>query len=312
MQDNAKLRDALMGLGQRRRVARELVNTFQILQFCDAICDDNPIYRDAAAGARAGHAGQVAPPGMLQAWTMAPLRPGTTERPLLSEARDIFRDHGYEGVVATNYDLQHERYFAVGDRVTETASIESISEFKETPIGAGFFLTSRHDFCGIDGGRAATLKGRVFHFRRRTSSDGVAAKPQARPVERAAEPQAQDVRTLPSLSVDITTTMIIAGVTACGNFEPVHIDSAYARSQGLQDIITDILSTSGLVSRFVTDWAGPKTLLNRIALALKAPTYPGDQLTLEGNASGNAVNIRGRNPRGDHVAAQIEMRPLSA
>ena len=308
MQDNANLRDALLGLGQRNRVARELVNTFQILQFCDAIYDDNPIYRDAAAGTRAGHGGQVAPPGMLQAWTMAPLRPGTTERPLLSEARDIFRDHGYEGVVATNYDLQHERYFAVGDRVTETATIEGISELKETPIGTGFFLTSRHDFAGIDGVRAATLKGRVFHFRRRDSSNDAAPKPQARPTEHAAEPQAQEVRALPSLSVDITTTMIIAGVMACGNFEPVHIDSAYARSQGLQDIITDILSTSGLMSRFVTDWTGPNVLLNRIALALKAPNYPGDQLTLEGGASGDTVDIRGRNRRGDHVTARVQFR----
>ena len=38
---------------------------------------------------------------------------------------------------------------------------------------------------------------------------------------------------------------------------PVHHDRDYAQSQGAPDLFMNILTTTGYVTRYVTDWAGP-------------------------------------------------------
>ena len=45
-----------------------------INHWLDAIGDRNPIYVDEAAAQAAGHPGIVAPPAMIQVWTMMGLR----------------------------------------------------------------------------------------------------------------------------------------------------------------------------------------------------------------------------------------------
>jgi len=54
--------------------APDPVNVPMIRHFVEAVGDDNPIYLDEQAGANYGHGGLVAPPAMLQAWTMRGLR----------------------------------------------------------------------------------------------------------------------------------------------------------------------------------------------------------------------------------------------
>jgi hypothetical protein len=72
----------------------------------------------------------------------------------------------------------------------------------------------------------------------------------------------------------------------------------------------NILTTNGLVGRFVTDWAGPQASLRRIAIRLGAPSYPGDVLTLTGEVISNEdgvviVKVRGANSLGDHVTGTV-------
>jgi len=42
-----------------------------IRHWCDAVGDGNPVYTDREFAAKSVHGGIVAPPTMLQAWTMA-------------------------------------------------------------------------------------------------------------------------------------------------------------------------------------------------------------------------------------------------
>ena len=46
----------------------------------------------------------------------------------------------------------------------------------------------------------------------------------------------------------------------------------------------NILTTTGLVQRFVTDWAGPQAVVRKVAIRLGAPCYAGDTLTFTGRA----------------------------
>jgi len=120
---------------------------------------------------------------------------------------------------------------------------------------------------------------------------------------------------LPEVSIPVTATMIVAGALATQDFTPVHHDKAAAQKQGLSDIIMNTMTTNGLVSRFVTDWAGPNALLRKIALKLGAPNNPGDTMKMKGTirsveaSSGEIeVAVNGTNSWGDHVTATVTLR----
>ena len=66
---------------------------------------------------------------------------------------------------------------------------------------------------------------------------------------------------LPPLAIPITTTLVVAGALASRDFTPVHHDKAAAQAQGMQDVFMNILTTNGLVGRYVTDWAGPDAVV---------------------------------------------------
>src|SRR5688572_15099352 len=61
---------ALIGAKTAPEVARDAVNAAMIRHWCDAMSDANPVYTDPAYAARSLHGGLVAPPAMLDAWTM--------------------------------------------------------------------------------------------------------------------------------------------------------------------------------------------------------------------------------------------------
>lgn len=113
---------------------------------------------------------------------------------------------------------------------------------------------------------------------------------------------------LPASDVPITTYLVIAGAIATRDFQPVHHDRDAARAAGTKDIFMNILTTNGLVGRYITDWAGPEARLKKLDITLGAPNFPGDCLTFTGHIDelsedGTArVSIEGRNSSGVHVS----------
>ena len=119
---------------------------------------------------------------------------------------------------------------------------------------------------------------------------------------------------LPELPIEITTTLVVAGALASRDYTPVHHDKGAARAQGMQDVFMNILTTNGLVGRFVTDWAGPDCMLKGVAIRLGTPNFPGDTMTLSGTVSSKdeeagevEVELTGRNSWGDHVTATVRL-----
>jgi hypothetical protein len=90
---------------------------------------------------------------------------------------------------------------------------------------------------------------------------------------------------LPELVIDVTPTFVVAGAIATRDFQDVHHDRASAVQRGGKDIFVNILTTTGLVQRYVTDWAGPEALVRKIAIRLGAPCYAGDTLTFSGRVA---------------------------
>jgi acyl dehydratase len=117
---------------------------------------------------------------------------------------------------------------------------------------------------------------------------------------------------LPELAVPITAGAIVAGAIASNDFENVHHDKAAALATGVPDIFMNILTTNGLVQRYVSDWSGSSARVSGVEIKLGAPNFVGDTMnmtgqvaTVEGSLVGVAVS--GRNSIGEHVVATVSL-----
>lgn len=124
-------------------IARDPVNQPMIHHWTDAIGDRNPIYVDDEAARAAGHDGIVAPPAMIQVWTMMGLGRTRSDDDPLARAMKLFDDAGYVGVVATNCDQTYHRYLRPGEQVAMSAEIVSIIGPKQTALGEGYFINQK-------------------------------------------------------------------------------------------------------------------------------------------------------------------------
>jgi hypothetical protein len=117
---------------------------------------------------------------------------------------------------------------------------------------------------------------------------------------------------LPELVIDVTPTFVIAAAIATRDFQDVHHDRDQAVARGGKDIFINILTTTGLVQRYVTDWAGSGALVRQVDIRLGVPCYAGDTLTFSGRVvriGGHecAVEVVGRCGLGDHVTGTVRV-----
>jgi hypothetical protein len=117
---------------------------------------------------------------------------------------------------------------------------------------------------------------------------------------------------LPELVIELTPTLIISTAIASRDYQDVHHDRDLAQQRGSKDIFMNILSTNGFVGRFVTDWAGPEAVLQRVAIRLGAPNYPYDQMRMSGHVESKddgviELSVRGQNGLGDHVKGKVRV-----
>ncbi|MGW4037097.1 MaoC family dehydratase [Streptomyces sp. NPDC004778] len=118
---------------------------------------------------------------------------------------------------------------------------------------------------------------------------------------------------LPPLEIPVTRTLIVAGAIASRDYQDVHHDAESAREKGSPDIFMNILTTNGLVGRYLTDHFGPTAVLREVAIRLGAPNYPGDVMRLTGyitdvragEPAEAVVQVTGDNRIGRHVTGTV-------
>lgn len=156
------------------RKARHAVNQPMVDHWLDAIGDRNPIYVDEAAARAAGHPGVVAPPAMIQVWTMMGLGGVRPDDDPLGRIIELFDEAGYVGVVATNCEQTYHRYLRPGEEVSVTAELTDVVGPKTTALGEGFFITQKivwsvaHESGQQDSGRdepVAEMMWRIMKFK---------------------------------------------------------------------------------------------------------------------------------------------------
>jgi MaoC like domain len=113
---------------------------------------------------------------------------------------------------------------------------------------------------------------------------------------------------LPELSIYGDPTFIVSTAIATRDYQDVHHDRDKAQAKGSKDIFVNILTDTGLVGRYVTDWAGPNAIIKSIKLRLGVPWYAYDTITFRGEViavEDDLVTLKvvGSNSLGDHVIA---------
>lgn len=116
--------------------------------------------------------------------------------------------------------------------------------------------------------------------------------------------------TLPEHAIPITRTLIVATAIASRDYQDVHHDPALAQERGSKDIFMNILTSNGLVEKYVAEWAGPAAVVKKIRIRLGAPNHPGDTMTMTGTVSAVegrlvTVDVRGVNSLGPHASGSV-------
>ncbi len=155
----------------------DAVNLPMIRHWVEAMGDENPVYLDEEAARANGFPGIIAPATMLQAWIMRGYK-ATAE---LAEARasgravegsspaddlmHLLDEGGFTSVVATNCEQEYTRPVVLGDRLSVSSSIESVSPQKQTGLGVGHFVTTLLSFTDQKGKPVANMRFRILKFR---------------------------------------------------------------------------------------------------------------------------------------------------
>jgi uncharacterized protein len=419
------------------RLARDPVSVPVIRAWTDAIGDANPVYTDAEYAALSVHGGLVAPPAMIQVWTMPGLRPPSTDGddPLGVMTAELDAA-GFTSVVATNCDQAYARYVRPGEQLAVRAELLDVTGPKRTALGEGWFVTTRSTWYSGDE-PVAGMDFRVLKFRP-PGPEPERASPGGRPsgtprddvmwppvspdteffwvgtrqgelrIQRCggcgalrhppgpACPRCGSIGTaeyqvaagtgavhsyvvhhhppvpgkklpivvalveltegvrmlgeltgidpgdvsigmpvrvsfdriadnlvlpgwrpdvpgaLPELQIEVTPTVVVATALATRDFYPAHHDRDVAVQRGSKDIFLNILTTTGLVQRYVTDWAGPDAIVRSVSIRLGVPCYAYDTLTFAGSATeaqdgGRLVAVTGRCSLGDHVTGTVRL-----
>ncbi|WP_086565578.1 bifunctional MaoC family dehydratase N-terminal/OB-fold nucleic acid binding domain-containing protein [Streptomyces africanus] len=153
---------------------RDPVNQPMIRHWCEAMGDTNPAYTGPDA---------IAPPAMLQAWTMAGLSRRSARTAAYDELLGLLDASGHDAVVATDCEQEYLRPLRPGDEITFDSVIEAVSERKTTKLGPGYFVTTRTDI-RAGGELAGTHRFRILKYApaRRPKASNAPEERRPRPV----------------------------------------------------------------------------------------------------------------------------------
>ncbi|MET8521219.1 MaoC family dehydratase [Nocardioides sp. NPDC004968] len=117
---------------------------------------------------------------------------------------------------------------------------------------------------------------------------------------------------IPVWELPITPTLVVSTAIATRDFQDVHHDRDRAQAAGSKDIFMNILTSTALCERYVTDWAGPDVQIKGIAIRLGAPAYPYDTLSFSGEVTevtdGIAtITVTGTVSLGAHVTGRVRV-----
>ena len=138
----------------RPRAARDPVNLPMIRNWTEALAVPG---MDSAGP-------DLAPPAMIQVWTMPGLHGVRTDDDPLGQMVQVLDEAGYTSVVATNCDQTYHRYLKLGEQLSVRARLLDVTGPKRTALGEGWFVTTRSTWFSA-GEPVAAMDFRILKFR---------------------------------------------------------------------------------------------------------------------------------------------------
>lgn len=282
------------------RHAVDPVNLPAIRRFVEAIDDRNPIYLSESAAVGAGRDHIVAPPAMLSVWVAKGYRETISDDSPRVPALEALAADGFTVTPGTNLRHRYRRELTVGDVISAEGVVTAISGEKLTPIGPGHFVTTTSTFTDAGGDPVGEQSLTVFAYR-----PGGPRSHATRTVP--APPEGDEIEPLP---ITLDRLGVIVCSAACGGYRSGHYDPDEAKRRGLDDIFTDIPTSSALVARYTTDHFGPRARLRELDVRLGVPFYARDTLVLRGWRRDDTLQVEGRTSNGLHIAATVKVEVL--
>jgi acyl dehydratase len=271
-----------------------------IRHWCEATEDGNPLYLDADFARSQGFAGIVAPPAINTTMSIPyrwPHEP-TTEQGT-SVHYELKRLLNLPVGVVVDIETEYFRFIELGDRLSISHRLASMSPPKKTRMGAGYFWVFE-----------STARNQRGQLVSRSQMTMFATNPDGRPVDandspaglsRATEEELDVERcshlppnqlywdevaegdVLPTLCMPITVTRCVYLASATRDFSPHHSNRDYAqRSVGARDMFLNTPFNTGMLSRFATEWGGPLSRLRKVKLSMRENICAGDDMVIDG------------------------------
>lgn len=307
--DQAKQRLAALSRESEREPAPLEVSEYIISHWCETLEDGNPLYLDEDYARSRGFRGRVAPPASVMTALTMPFRwpwPPTGHKPQRHIHYEIKELLGLPVGIISDIEVEYSEPAEVGDRISVSQRLVSISKRKKTRLGDGHFWTMDRLYWKQDGSLVARERLTAFGYGAEEASQPNQAtlaqggwSPAVEEVlggERTGyQPPAlrrlywEDVREgeeLPEMIMPITMTRCVYMASATRDFSPQHSNPEYAKGRSrTKDAFVNTPFNMGIVSRFLTDWAGPEATVRRLKVTMHGNVCAGDDMIVTGTVT---------------------------
>lgn len=280
---------------------------YLIRHWCETIEDGNPLYLDTEFARALGFTGIVAPPALAMSTLSIPYRwpwPPRDHEPTVNIHYELKRIMQLPVGVVVDTEIEFYRTVELGDTLTQVTRLASMTGPKRTRLGEGYFWVL--EFTSSNQKGDVVLVTRLTMFAYDPAGTGAAgdhrdgeevdgrhpATEECLEADRASHPPSiesaycDEVKVgalLPSLFMPITVTRCVMLASATRDFAPHHHNRQYAQDQvQARDMFLNTPFNLGMLSRFVTDWAGPLGRVRRLRLAMGKNICAGDDMTIGG------------------------------
>ncbi len=94
---------------------------------------------------------------------------------------------------------------------------------------------------------------------------------------------------VPALVKVPTTTALVRYCAAANDFSPIHFDEPYARRRGQKSVIVQGFFKAACLGQMLTEWAGPRGWVKKIATKYQRVNLPNEPMTCRGKITGKYV-----------------------
>ncbi len=281
------------------------VNEYLIRHWCEALEDGNPLYLDPNFACSQGYRSVLAPVGSIMTTFCLPFRwpwPPPDGEPARHIHYDVKEALGLPVGIITAIEIEHYRPLEVGDRVRVSQRLVSISPWKKTRLGEGHFWTMDRLYRNQREEIVVRERMTAFGYGRESGAAPESAASRggwSAAVEEATQGQRtgyqppefrdrfwEDVaegEELPRLQMPITVTRCVYLASATRDFSPQHSNRDYAQQRSkAKDVFVNTPFQIGMISRFLTDWGGPRSFVRRMRFAMRGNICAGDEMAITG------------------------------